>query len=74
MADDPASSRQVKPPAFSRWSIYIRIQFEIWTGFNAADRLNLRRWPLVKYKHFPAGTKKHPRHPVFLGFRSRLDR
>lgn len=56
-------------------------EFEIGTGFTAADRetlwadrQNLRRWPLVKYKHFPTGAKDLPRHPVFLGFRSRLDR
>lgn len=28
---------------------------------------------LVKYKHFPSGAKDKPRHPVFLGWRDRLD-
>jgi DNA ligase-1 len=55
-------------------------EFEIGTGFTVADRetlwaarQNLRRWPLVKYKHSPTGAKDLPRHPVFLGFRSNLD-
>jgi DNA ligase-1 len=28
---------------------------------------------LVKYKYFAIGVKDAPRHPVFLGFRSKLD-
>lgn len=58
------------------------VEFEIGTGFSAADRVELWRnsqslpsweWPLVKYKHFPSGAKDKPRHPVFLGWRDKRD-
>ena len=53
------------------------IEFNIGTGFTAADRSNFwfsRKMHLqaatpIKYKHFPIGGKDKPRHPVFLGFR-----
>jgi DNA ligase-1 len=55
------------------------VEFNIGTGFTAADRSNWWHWfetqtvntpkPIVKYKHFPVGTKDKPRHPVFLGMR-----
>lgn len=51
-----------------------QFQFEIGTGFTAAERKQL--WddrPIgrtVKYKYFPHGTYDRPRHPVFLGFRN----
>jgi len=53
--------------------------FEIGTGFTAADRLKI--WQnrdrflgeLVKFKYFPIGMKDRPRHPVFLGWRSKID-
>lgn len=53
------------------------VEFEIGTGFTAADRVKLWAEPpigqLVKYKFFPVGVKDKPRHPVFLGFRDRRD-
>lgn len=47
-----------------------KVEFNIGTGFTAADRA--ASWPLgtvVKYKFFPVGVKDKPRHPVFLGIR-----
>ena len=53
------------------------IDFHIGTGFTAADRAAMWAKPpigeLCKYKHFPVGQKDKPRHPVFLGLRSKLD-
>jgi len=58
------------------------VEFEIGTGFTAADRESIwfdyldyprAKWPLVKYKHFPSGAKDKPRHPVFLGWRDKMD-
>lgn len=49
-------------------------EFEIGTGFTAAQRA--QAWKLgsiVKYKFFPIGMKDVPRHPVYLGPRSKLD-
>lgn len=50
------------------------VEFEIGTGFTAADRQRMD-WvsKIVKYKHFPIGVKDKPRHPVYLGERSRAD-
>lgn len=54
------------------------VEFNIGTGFTAADRLDFWAWvreapkapPLiVKYKSFPVGVKDKPRHPVYLGLR-----
>lgn len=55
------------------------VEFNIGTGFSAADRVWWWKWlqtqdintpkPIVKYKSFPIGTKDKPRHPVFLGLR-----
>lgn len=50
------------------------VEFEIGTGFTAADRK--AKWvpgTIVKYKHFPVGVKDKPRHPVFIGMRDRSD-
>lgn len=55
------------------------VEFRIGTGFDAAQRI--RYWhsrhellgKYAKYKHFPIGAKDAPRHPVFLGFRDRID-
>jgi DNA ligase-1 len=50
------------------------VKFEIGTGFTADERF--RAWPagtVVKYKYFAHGVKDKPRHPVFLGIRSKLD-
>jgi DNA ligase-1 len=51
--------------------------FEIGTGFTAAQRrefyLNPPLGRTVKYKYLPHGTIDLPRHPVFLGFRSKDD-
>jgi DNA ligase-1 len=55
------------------------IKFNIGTGFTAAmrakywaDRKTLQG-ALVKYKFFPVGVKDAPRHPVFIGFRDKMD-
>lgn len=55
------------------------VDFEIGTGFTAAERAAL--WVtsdicigrLAKYKYFPGGSKDKPRFPVFLGWRDRRD-
>jgi len=55
------------------------IEFKIGSGFDQADRENF--WnnqpnllgTIVKYKHFPIGVKDKPRHPIFLGFRDKMD-
>jgi DNA ligase-1 len=56
-----------------------KVEFNIGTGFTAADRAYWWDWfikqtertpkPVVKYKSFPIGVKDKPRHPVFLGLR-----
>lgn len=46
------------------------VEFNIGTGFTAADRA--AEWKpglIVKYKSFPVGVKDKPRHPVYLGVR-----
>lgn len=57
------------------------VEFEIGTGFTAAERAGL--WALgtggvigrlAKYKYFPGGSKDKPRFPVFLGWRDQRDR
>lgn len=50
------------------------VQFEIGTGFTAADRARTD-WigKIVKYKFFPVGVKDKPRHPVYLGVRHLWD-
>jgi DNA ligase-1 len=50
------------------------VEFEIGSGFTAADRA--REWKpgtIVKYKFFPVGVKDKPRHPVYIGERARID-
>ena len=55
------------------------VEFNIGTGFNDAERAVI--WAnrsdylgcLAKYKFFPVGVKEAPRHPVFLGWRDRVD-
>lgn len=55
------------------------VQFNIGTGFVDAERQHI--WDnrekfhgqLVKFKYFPVGVKEAPRHPVFLGWRDRID-
>ena len=51
------------------------VEFEIGTGFTAADRIEYFSNPpkIVKYKFFPVGVKDKPRHPVFLGVRDERD-
>ena len=56
------------------------IEFNVGTGFDDATRQNLwalRNTDLVgriaKIKSFDIGVKDKPRHPVFLGWRSKLD-
>jgi DNA ligase-1 len=51
------------------------VEFEVGTGFTAADRS--AAWSagqIIKYKFFPVGVKDKPRHPVYLGMRSEIDR
>lgn len=51
-----------------------KVEFNIGSGFTAADRADTwKLGDLVKYKFFPVGVKDKPRHPVFLGRRSKLD-
>lgn len=51
-----------------------KVEFNIGSGFTAADRADTwKLGELVKYKYFPVGVKDKPRHPVFLGRRSKLD-
>ena len=56
------------------------VEFDIGTGFSAADR----DWwwkhqacapgaTIIKYKYFPTGGKDKPRFPVFLGIRDKRD-
>ena len=55
------------------------IEFACGTGFDDEERKHI--WAnratllgsLAKYKHFTVGAKNAPRHPVFLGFRDRID-
>lgn len=57
------------------------LEFQIGTGFTAADRAEL--WAMhanntlvgriAKYKHFEGGVKNAPRFPVFCGFRDPMD-
>lgn len=58
------------------------VEFEIGTGFTAAERADL--WAarahnfgvigrLAKYKYFATGSKDKPRFPVFLGWRDKRD-
>lgn len=56
------------------------VEFQIGTGFTDEDkaswwahRLTPHLWPIVKYKFFPVGVKDKPRHPVFIGLRSKAD-
>lgn len=55
------------------------VEFEIGTGFTAAQRDALWKMgiglngKLVKYKSQPVGVKDKPRFPVFLGFRDEID-
>lgn len=57
------------------------VEFEIGTGFTAAQRaefwmldaVGALRNRVVKYKHFASGAKDKPRFPVFLGWRAPED-
>lgn len=53
------------------------IEFNIGSGFTAADRAALWQNPpigqLVKFKYFEVGMKDAPRHPVYLGLRAKED-
>jgi len=65
--------------AFTVRDVVTGVVFSIGTGLTAAQReeawANRPRLmgELVKYKFFPVGVKDKPRHPVFLGYRSKLD-
>lgn len=56
---------------------YPGMEFDIGTGFSAAQRADLWGQDLIgkiaKYKHFPVGAHIKPRHPVFLGWRNPID-
>lgn len=64
---------------FELKDIHTGIEFRCGTGLTADDREKLWKdrnsliGKIVKYKYFPTGSKEKPRHPVFLGFRSKLD-
>jgi DNA ligase-1 len=53
------------------------ITFNIGTGFTMAQREQFRKdrlklvGQLVKFKSLEIGVKRAPRHPVFIGFRSK---
>lgn len=55
------------------------VRFKIGTGFTVLQRkeiwesAHLYTGRLVKFKHLPHGAKDAPRHPVFLGWRDKLD-
>jgi DNA ligase-1 len=64
---------------FESRDIHSGVEFKCGSGLTAADREKF--WnnrdnligKIIKYKFFPTGSKDKPRHPVFLGFRSKLD-
>lgn len=64
---------------FELRDVHSGVEFRCGTGLTAADREQM--WgmrddligQIIKYKYFPVGSKEKPRHPVFLGMRSRLD-
>lgn len=55
------------------------VEFKIGSGFDHNDRRTF--WAareqllgqIVKYKYFNVGVKDKPRHPIFLGFRDKID-
>lgn len=59
--------------------VHTGVEFSIGSGFDAQQRIDL--WAeretlagrLVKYKYLPVGQKDKPRHPIYLGMRSRED-
>jgi DNA ligase-1 len=65
--------------AFTVRDIHTGVEFSIGTGLTALQRgvFWQRRdeylGKLAKYKYFAVGVKVAPRHPVFLGFRDRVD-
>lgn len=77
-----SSHQENKIPLNTLGALQIRFEGEIvhiGTGFTQAQRKEI--WnnqgiymgKLVKFKYFPVGIKKLPRHPVFLGFRDARD-
>ena len=79
-----ASCEENKVPAETMGALLVRdvktgVEFSLGTGFTAAMRQDI--WDtrpeiigcFVKYKHLPIGEKDKPRHPVFLGFRDKID-
>lgn len=56
-----------------------KVKFKIGTGFSKKEREDLwmiraqLRGKIVKYKFFPIGIKYKPRHPVYHGFRNKID-
>lgn len=65
--------------AFLVRDIRTGVEFSIGTGLTAEQRATAWRerdrlvGSLARYKYFPVGVKDKPRHPVFLGFRSKED-
>lgn len=65
--------------AFLVRDVKSKIEFSIGTGLTAADRQaawnsqKALKGKLLKYKFFAVGVKVAPRHPVFLGYRDKVD-
>lgn len=55
------------------------VEFRIGTGFSQLDRAHIWRHrdnylgALAKFKYLPVGIKTAPRHPVWLGWRDKID-
>lgn len=68
---------QEKLGAFMVQDIHTGQKFEIGTGFTDAQRIEFFTdssiGKIVKYKFFNVGIKTAPRHPVFLGWRDKID-
>lgn len=53
--------------------------FEVGTGFTAAQRMDFwthrksLKGKIIRFKHKPIGAVDAPRHPVFQGFRNKID-
>jgi DNA ligase-1 len=58
-----------------------KVEFQVGSGFTAEERqwfwdkcnVNLPEPVIIKYKSFMIGVKDKPRHPIYLGLRSKLD-
>jgi DNA ligase-1 len=77
-----SSHQENKVPGGTLGALVLRMdtrEFRVGTGFTEAQRIEI--WNnragylgrLAKFKSFPIGVKDLPRHPVFLGWRERID-